>query len=454
MPDVAEKSVPKDTRFNPSRIPHTDAAKAIVADVRGQLLNYERYRHTRRRARRAADQERFDRMVSAIVCDLMHAALVDPQGWRHISLSKRHSTDDVGADFMTEDRIKIIQWMATPEMDWLELEKGVRLAGFGGRQSRIRASARLQERIAKYSIEFEDIGRDPSLMGDPIVLRSEKLRGKAKALEVPQGEPAETYRGEMLRINAWLSQAEITCDFDDDGYPRDVGDRWLRRIFNNGQFDHGGRLYGGFWQRLSAETRLSDIRLNDEPVVSLDFGQCGVRIAYGLADAQPPDGDLYSVPGLSRYRDGVKMVLNAMLAASEKLNRKPSGSRMHLPRHWRIGEIEEAIFRHHPCLHDVCYKGLGTRLQFIESQVLIRALQELMERNIPALPIHDGLLVPSSVVMTVEKIMLDSFKGITGMEGAISTHRKPSVPSTSIPPDDIDGGNNHSSLTSPHKRGA
>src|SRR6185437_15180431 len=164
----------KDTRFNPSRIPLSDAAKAIVADVQGQLLNYERFLHPRRRARRPTDQERFDRMVSAIVCDLMHAALVDPQGWRHISLSKRHSTDDVGADFMTEDRIKIIQWMATPEMDWLELEKGVRLAGFGGRQSRIRASARLQERIAKYSIEFEDIGRDPSLMGDPIVLRSEK----------------------------------------------------------------------------------------------------------------------------------------------------------------------------------------------------------------------------------------------------------------------------------------
>jgi len=454
MPDAPEVRPAKDTRFDPSRIPVSDAAKAIVADVRGQLLNYEKYFGLRQRARRRADQARFDRMVSAIVCDLMHAALVNPQGWRHVSLSKRHSADDVGASFMTEDRIKIIQWMATPEMDWLEFEKGVRLAGFGGRQSRIRASARLQERIDEHSIEFEDIGRDPSLMGDPILLRSEKLRGKAKPLEVPRGQPVETYRDEVLRINAWLSQAKITCDFDDAGYPRDIGERWLKRIFNNGRFDHGGRLYGGFWQGLSAETRLSDIRLNDEPVVSLDFGQCGVRIAYSLADAQPPDGDLYSVPGLSRYRDGVKMVLNAMLAAPEKLNRKPSGSRMHLPQHWRIGEIEEAILRHHPCLHHVCYRGLGTRLQFIESQVLIRALQELMEMNIPALPIHDGLLAPSSVAMTVEKIMLGSFKEITGMEGVISTHRKPSVPSTSIPSGDTDGGNNYSSPSSPHKRGA
>jgi hypothetical protein len=291
MPDVADDSAPKDTRFNPSRIPLSEPAKAIVADVRGQLLNYERLRHTRRRARRAADQDRFDRMVSAIVCDLMHARLDKTQGWRHISLSKRHSAaDGVGAAFMTADRIKVIQWMANPEMDWLELEKGVRLAGFGGRQSRIRGSARLQERMDKHSIDFEDIGRDPSLMGDPIVLRSEKVRGKAKALEVPPGEPAEAFRQEMLRINTWLSEAEIACEWGNDGYPRDVGDRWLRRIFNNGQFDHGGRLYGGFWQDLSAETRLSDIRLNDESIVSLDFGQCGVRIAYGLASAQPPEG--------------------------------------------------------------------------------------------------------------------------------------------------------------------
>src|SRR6185437_16543879 len=109
MPDVDDDSAAKakDTRFNPSRIPLSDAAKAIVADVQGKLLNYERFLHPRRRARRPTDQERFDRMVRAIVCDLMHAALVDPQGWRHISLSKRHSaTDGVGAWFMTADRIK------------------------------------------------------------------------------------------------------------------------------------------------------------------------------------------------------------------------------------------------------------------------------------------------------------------------------------------------------------
>lgn len=454
MPDAPEERPAKDTRFNPSRIPLSDAAKAIVADVRGQLLNYERFLHTRRRARRAADQERFDRMVSAIVCDLMHAALVDPREWRHVSLSKRHSADDVGADFMTEDRIKIIQWMATPEMDWLELDKGG-IVPFGrNRQSRIRASARLNDRMDEHGIQFKDIGRETSLMGNPIVLRSEKVRGRAKNLPTPDGEPAEMYRAEMLRINQWLTHAQISSGFIRDDNLIDTGDRWMRRIFNNNRLDHGGRLYGGFWQTMSEEDRLSDIQLNGEPVASLDFDQCAVRIAYGIAGAQPPAGDLYRVRGLELYRDGVKVVLNAMLARSGQMERRPAGSGKRFPRDFSLREIEEPILRHHHAIRHLCYRGAAWETQFIESQVLVRALLQLMERNIPALPIHDCVLVPCSAAVAAERIMLESFKEITCVEGSISTLKDTSVSSIDQSKGDGLGGYNYSPPSPPHKRGA
>lgn len=421
MPNVADDSTPKDTRFNPSRIPISDAAKAIVADVRGQLLNYEKRFYPRVRARRQADQERFDRMVRAIVCDLMHAGLVDPQGWRHVSLSKRHSaTDGVGAWFMTADRIKIIQWMASPEMRWLELEKGRHAPYFGGEQTRIRADWRLKVRMGEQSIGFEDIGHDPAFMGDPIVLKSEKVRKRAKRLPVPPGEPTETYRAEMLRINEALAQADIICFQGEGERERDTGDRWLRRIFNNGRLDHGGRLYGGFWQQMSAGHRVDRIELSGEQVVSLDFGQCGVRIAYGLAGAQPPEGDLYCVPRLTHARDGVKVVLNAMLASSKKLTRKPAGSTKHFPRRWSMRDIEECIFDHHRALRDICYTGLAWTLQYIESRVLIQAMLELLDKGISVLPIHDCLLAPASTVTTVREVLMKSFKNITGVEGQIT----------------------------------
>jgi len=421
MSDVAEESAPKDTRFNPSRIPLSDAARAIVTDVRGQLLNYEERFYRRVRARRPTDQERFDRMVGAITCDLMHAALVHPQSWRHISLSKRHSAaEGVGAWFMTADRIKIIQWMASPDMDWLEFERGVHLAGFGGRQSRIRASVRLRERMLDHSIDFEDIGLDPALMGDPIVLKSEKVRGRAKRVSVPAGEPAETFRMQVRRINEALAQADIYCFRDGDDRKRDVGNRWMRRVFNNSRLDHGGRLYGGFWQGMSAELRVENIELSGEQVVSLDFGQCGVRIAYGIARAQPPEGDLYRVPGLEGFRDGVKMVLNSMLSSSEKLTKKPAGSAKHFPRHWSFRDIEERIFKHHHPIRDLCYTGLAWTLQHIESRILIQAMLELLDKGICILPIHDCLLAPASTVTTVREALMNSFRGITGVEGQIT----------------------------------
>ena len=423
MPRTKAADAPSDTRFDPSRIPASEAAKAIVADVRGQLLNYEKHFGLRQRTRRPADRARFDRMVSAIVCDLMHAAMIEPKTWRHISLSKRHhGAKGLGAPFMTADRIKIIQWMATPEMDRLGLEKGQHVPYFGGRQSRIRASARLLSRMDDHSIQYEDIGRDPALLGDPLVLRSPKLAGKWKSMEVPAGEPAHTFRAEMQEINTWLAEMEITCEWHRDGYPRDLGDRWLKRIFNDGQMDRGGRLQGGFWQAMKSEDRLTDIKIGGEKVAALDFGQCSVRIAYGQVGAQPPEGDLYSIPGLGGTRKGVKLVLNAMLYRQGGMARKPAGGAKHFGRRTSIRETEEAILSHHRPIRELCYAGVGLSLQYIESRILVHTLLQLAKQKLPALPVHDCLVAPASIAEQVKKAMLHSFKQIAGVEGMVTIH--------------------------------
>lgn len=345
MTAAAKDSQPKHKRFNPSRLPASKQAQALVDQVRQELLRYEARFHPRGRARKAADQLRFDRIVSAIVCDLVHGALTDLRAWRHISLSKRqHGQDSVGAPFMTEERIRIIHWMSRPEMGWLELTKAAQVRNpFGGQQSTIRASARLRRHMEERELQFADIGRDVTLMDDPIVLRAKKTRGRASSLPVPLGEPADTYRAEMLRINAWLAAADIECDCDDQGNERDVGDRWVTRIFNNGRMEDGGRPTGGFWSSMSGKSRLSDLRIHGEPVASLDFGQCGIRIAYGMLGEQPPPGDLYCVPGLERCREGVKKVFISQFFSSKELGRKPQGSAMHLPRDMGIREVEELV---------------------------------------------------------------------------------------------------------------
>lgn len=423
MTEVLKDPQPNETRFDPTYIPNSQAARELVSEVAGQLLKYEATFHPRRRRRRKTDQERFERIVTAIVCDLVHLAFVDPEAWRYISLSKRRSSQEAfGVPFMTEARITIIDWMSQPEMGWLQLKKAEQATDLlEPRQSTIRAAPRLMQLADEYEVFFSDIRHDLTLPTDLIVLRGIKIRGKAKTLAVPPGDPAETYRAEMHCINSFLMTAEIDCDVEDSrGRPWDVTERLLRRIFNDARMDRGGRLYGGFWQRMSAKSRQEDVWINGEAVASLDFGQCGVRIAYSLVDAKPPPGDLYEIPGLEHFRRGVKSLLSSQLSKIESMSRKPGGTSKDLPRDMSIDEIERTILAHHEPLRKIIYKGIAPEIQFIESQILVKSLLRLVDEKVIGLPVHDSLLVPRSSASTARQVMLDSFESVTGVEGVIT----------------------------------
>lgn len=414
---VLEAAVEKDGRFNPSRIPSSARSRALVEEARRQLLDHEAVVAPRLRERKKLDQGRFDRIVSAIICDLAHAALTSPDEWRHISLSKRmHGREAVGAPFMTAARIEIIEWLSATAMGWLELEKGEQVRNpFGGRQSRIRAGALLRKRMDDLGIHFDDFGRDPDLMGDPIVLRGPKRRGQGRSLPIPAGEPAETYRNEMLLINRWLAGADIvSAEPDKDGRFRDDGDRWLRRIFNNGCLDQGGRLYGGFWQGMSESHRLESISINQEPIVSLDFGQCGIHLAYAHVGAAPPQGDLYLIPGLEEMRDGVKKVMSSIFHRVEPMKKLPRGTRGLFDRRLTVQDVLAAVLDHHKPIGPLFESGYGMTGFFVESQVLVQSLLRLRDLKVVALPVHDCLLVPLSAAGVAKGVMRSAFKEVTG----------------------------------------
>jgi hypothetical protein len=407
-------------RFDPSRVPTQGGMQALVNEVQSELLHYEAHHRLRKRARRERDQDRFDAQVCALVCDLVHASLSDPQQWLRISLSnEKLGRRNVGPEFMTESIRTVIDYMAAKETRWIEFERGVK-SPFGRQESTFRASKKLRDRARDFSMTFRDVGRDVTLMGDPIVLRSEKVKGKAQDLDVPPGERVNFLRAGMHRINQWIAQADIRCDETHRPYkPVDTGDRWLRRIFNDASLARGGRLYGGFWLPMSSEDRLRHLYINQEPVAALDYGQCAVRIAYGMAGATMPKGDLYAIPRLEHYRAGIKLVLSSMFFSSAPLKRKPRGSVKLLPKHDTIGEIQERVRAHHEPISRYFHSDFGMLSQCIESSVLVRCLLTLMDRGIVALPVHDCLVVPKSAIEATKQVMLDCFREVTEAEAEV-----------------------------------
>jgi hypothetical protein len=287
------------------------------------------------------------------------------------------------------------------------------------------------------------------------------------------------FRDAVRRLNALLSDADI--EFLDEGLaPRiDPFDRTLRRRFTilpeqDVRFDQGGRLFGGFWQTLKSHRR-RHIRINGEPVVVLDYASMFTRLAYAHLGARPPElDDLYAIPGLEGYRKGVKKAMNCFLFDNGPRRSWPSefsraddddhhddgndhhddgagdhhhqdhedaaaadgatdGSRRRrggelrrastaplLPTGWGVGRTKKAVLAVHPALKNAWGCRLGYRLMFTESEVLIAVLRQLASLHIPALGLHDGLMVAVSCKDVAEKVMEEVAKEVAGIPLPVS----------------------------------
>ena len=68
----------------------------------------------------------------------------------------------------------------------------------------------------------------------------------------------------------------------------------------------------------------------------------------------------------------------------------------------------------HPGLSAVFETGIGMRLMFLESQILVATLLRLIAQGIIALPMHDGLMCQKSKTQIAMQAMRDAAVEITG----------------------------------------
>jgi hypothetical protein len=318
----------------------------------------------------------------------------------------------------------LLDIMAAPEMAFVEMTLGsqsfrvmdedLRSVPTGGTQTTLSPGAKLSSRIERFGITLSDI--EPSPDQEPVVLRAAKISRQKTAdlLEYTDTPETDRLRSEMQAINDWLAQADIECDL-----PKvHVTNRYLRRIFNNGTFEEGGRLYGGFWQRLSSDDRLCSIRINGDGPVECDYGQMSLTLLYAEAGETPPVGDLYDLSAYgipSDCRKGIKKVIQAIINSPKLPTRMPGGAREHFPRRVSVTKVIDAIQLKHDRVFDLMTGHSGLRLFRKESDILVEVLLSLRRESIVALPIHDGLVVADEDQEKVIQIMENVFRKQTGI---------------------------------------
>ena len=387
--------------------------RTIVRDVLNHLEHADQKHGRRRRARRAVDQRTHNELVETVLANLAYAVVEDLG--RSVAVSLAKSTKRTRYDRPIFRLLpRLLDRLA--EADCLVLEKSSRV----GRLSTISPTPRLIREVITLGVTFGDFGRHP---GEEVIVLTRSWRdysdlggGGAKYREwIDYQDTEETcrHRTQLRTINDALAEAplEFVCPCHLRG-PLDTEKRLLRRFFSlptdtpegHPRFDLNGRLFGGWWQNLESSLRRY-IRIDGEAIADLDYASMFPRLAYLAAGHEPPSGDLYAIEGLLDHRDGVKRAMNTLLFAEGSRARLPAEAKAELPGGWTMGRIRAAIVEKHPVLSEVIEQGLGLRLMFMESQILMDLLLRLWGENIVALPMHDGVMVAASQAQAARLMM-------------------------------------------------
>jgi hypothetical protein len=228
---------------------------------------------------------------------------------------------------------------------------------------------------------------------------------------LPYRDTPETVamRADVDEHNGFLQPCSITIEHPDAaidaggfitivGQPRHDPTRTLSRRIFNGDFDHGGRWYGPWWQSVPARLRPS-IRINNVVTVEHDFANCHVRLLHALAGLAPPRGDPYQIGDLPR--DETKRALNVMLNANNPSEARGAiagelvGTYAAGDANSRARHLMRAVRRRHRPLARYWTSGIGLRLQCVDAAICSAIQRQLRDRGVPVLSIHDSFMVPT-----------------------------------------------------------
>ena len=243
-----------------------------------------------------------------------------------------------------------------------------------------------------------------------------------------------------------LSRASIRLPDDANMSMNDM--TYFRRF--KGSMSATGRLYAPF-ENWKERDRLS-IKFNGIPAMSIDVSSLNpillLRMAHRL-DSEPQGllkavENPYHIPFWEHipravHKHVINMLFNCKTEAtmikgcnsthwwidddgevqSETYdgNKKRQGKPVFPGKSEEIKRYIEDFKRWHWCLKNFIGTGIGNKLQFVDSELILFILNAANQENIPVLPVHDEVVFPQSHKYFIYIALMDAFSDVLGGAG-------------------------------------
>ena len=247
----------------------------------------------------------------------------------------------------------------------------------------------------------------------PNELQSRKMKVKATSVSKKSEEL-------VLALNDYLDKAKL-----EGGYFKG-----FRRVFNEGDrkefnYNLGGRLYCAGdkgYQNEKSEIR-AQMTIGGENVVEVDINASYLTILHGLKSQKMPNrDDVYDI-GLPRkvVKEWFTMTFGVQKFHKSWLKGQKQKLKEVCPEFedkMTMKYVENIILQHFPIMQNWPEAGVRwSKLMFIESEIIIGTMLELMETyNAPSFPVHDSLIVRKSDQELAMRMLSEQFKDKVGIE--------------------------------------
>jgi hypothetical protein len=214
---------------------------------------------------------------------------------------------------------------------------------------------------------------------------------------------------------------------------------FIKRIFNNGSIENGGRYYASYQSMPYSENShrktqtlayRKNITIDEFSTSEIDFSAIHPNLIYAIENLENKN-DAYKLEGVDRrltklwllmslngdsfYSVGycflIKLLEEHFNISFNEMNKL---SKEFVQKRNEIYSLEEKIDKHfkdnYPLISKHFYTGIGSKLQFHDSEIMRNILENCKAENICAIPVHDSIVVPAAYENRAIEIMQFIYK--------------------------------------------